>query len=62
MISKSEFINSVDKKFWTYIQKKTLIPILVRKSKSQFLGELYDAVITKSYFPSVPRDYLISPK
>ncbi len=62
MITKSEFINSVDKKFWTYIQKKTLIPISVRKSKTQFLGELYDALILKSYFPSVPRDYLLSPK
>jgi len=62
-IPKSEFIKIFAGQFWSKLGD-SLIPVSMnlRPIKNVFLGNLYDEITNKKYYPDLPRGYIVSDK
>ncbi len=61
MIDFDNFQQIIDRKFWRCITRDTLCPV-GEQSKDKLLRILYDSIVDKTYYPSPPREYLVSHK
>ncbi len=48
--------------FWRTITKDSQIPLPYRIEKQKLLHEVYESIKQRTYYPSVPRDYVIADK
>ncbi len=64
MISKTDFLNLFNGKFWEKITKETSVPYELNNipKKSETLNKLYNDIKHRNYYPMLPREYLVSNK
>lgn len=64
MKNKEEFIKLVDARFFKHLNTKSLIPFKVQEKRADFLGVVYDKLLSKilNYKPKSPRKYISIPK
>ena len=58
----TDFLSSIDTKFWKHIHNKTYVPISPIWDKKQFLIWLFEQIDNHNYSPSKPREYIVSNK
>lgn len=56
------FKNVFGSNFWKTITKDSQIPLPYKIEKNKLLREVYDSITQRTYYPSVPRGYVIADK